>query len=132
MHANEISIDITLVQKLIAVQFPQWSRLHVIRENSSGTDHALFRLGETMVLRFPRRPSAVGQIEKDRLLLPKLAPHLANTSIEIPLLLGTSQPDALFPWPWGIYRWIEGESAAPVHINYATRLTTALRFRQTT
>jgi hypothetical protein len=32
MHANEISIEIALVQKLIAAQSPQWSGLQVIRE----------------------------------------------------------------------------------------------------
>jgi aminoglycoside phosphotransferase (APT) family kinase protein len=117
MSANETSIDTTLVRKLIAAQFPQWRGLRVIREDSSGTDHALFRIGETMVLRFPTRRSAVGQIEKDGLLLPKLAPHVANTSIEIPLPIAMGQADALSPCPWGIYRWIEGESATTAHID---------------
>jgi aminoglycoside phosphotransferase (APT) family kinase protein len=117
MPSKEISIDTTLVRKLVAMQFPQWRDLHVLRENHSGTDHTLFRLGEVTALRFPRRLSAVGQIEKDHLLLPKLAPYLSNTSIEIPLPLAKSKPDALFPWPWGIYRWIEGESATTAQVH---------------
>ena len=69
-----------------------------------------------MLVRFPTRPSAVGQIEKEHIWLPKLAPHVTTRSIAIPSPLARGEADVSFPWPWGIYAWIEGESAATARI----------------
>jgi aminoglycoside phosphotransferase (APT) family kinase protein len=57
MHAHEFKIDETLVKKLISEQFSQWQNLPIIRVNSVGTDNVMYKLGATMVLRFPRLDS---------------------------------------------------------------------------
>src|SRR5712691_8993623 len=75
MHACE-DIDATLVARLVAAQFPQWAGLPIEPIRSAGTDNALYRLGEDMVVRLPRILTATGQIERERKWLPRLAPRL--------------------------------------------------------
>lgn len=40
--------------------------------------------------------------------MPILAPYLP---LSIPTLLAQGQPDSYFPWKWGVYRWIDGDTA---------------------
>ena len=54
MHADELDIDAALVGRLIAEQFPQWAELPVVKVPSAGTDHAMYRLADDMVVRLPR------------------------------------------------------------------------------
>ena len=59
MHDNEVETDASLVGRLLATQFPQWAQLPVIPVASAGTDNALYRLGDDMVVRLPRIDWAV-------------------------------------------------------------------------
>lgn len=98
---------LVLVRHLIASQFPEWAGLAIEAGPSGGTDNSIYRLGEDKVIRLPRRASAVEPIRKERHWLPRLAPHLP---LEIPAPLGTGAPDATFPYPWSVYRWLDGEN----------------------
>jgi aminoglycoside phosphotransferase (APT) family kinase protein len=75
MHADEVDIDASLVGRLLAAQFPQWGDLPVVKVHSAGTDHAMYRLGDDMVVRLPRLPRAARQVDKEQRWLPHLAPH---------------------------------------------------------
>src|ERR1022692_638342 len=105
MHADEIDIDADLVASLLAKQFPEWSKLPLKRVASSGTNNALFKLGDDMAVRLPRIPNAVKHVDTERTWLPKLAPHLP---VAVPLPLGLGKPDEGYPWPWTIYTWLDG------------------------
>lgn len=105
MHADELDIDSGLVARLLANQFPEWSKLPLERVVSSGTNNALFKLGDTMAVRLPRIPSAVKHLDTERTWLPKLAPHLP---VAVPQPLGLGEPDEGYPWPWTIYTWLDG------------------------
>lgn len=107
MHADEVGIDESLVQRLLAAQFPQWADLSLERIRSVGTVNALFRLGEEMAVRLPRAPWALGGVNKEQRWLPELAPHLP---LAIPVPLAKGAPTDEFPWPWSILRWLEGET----------------------
>src|SRR5438034_3866223 len=107
MHADELPVDATLVRSLLEEQFPDWAGLSVERVPSFGTDNALFRLGDEMVVRLPRIEWATRDIEKDARWLEQLRPSLP---VEIPQLLATGTPGGGYPWTWGIYRWLEGEN----------------------
>ena len=109
MHADEIEIDEAMVGRLLADQFPQWARLEVRRREPWGTDNALFRLGERLCVRLPRTPASAGQVEKDRIWLPRLAPQLP---LALPELLEVGRPGVGYPFAWGVYRWLEGEASA--------------------
>jgi len=108
MHAGEVKTDASLIQRLLVGQFPQWADLPITPVPSAGTDNALYRLGDDLVVRLPRIGWAVGQIEKDCRWLPKLTPHLP---LKIPVPLAKGEPGEEYPWHWGVYRWLEGEDA---------------------
>ena len=107
MHDDEIEVPLELVGRLVAAQFPNWADLELELLLPWGTDNALFRLGDDKLVRLPRTERVVGQIEKDVSWLPRLAPQLP---VAIPEVLATGAPSADYPWTWGIYRWLEGES----------------------
>ncbi len=113
MHADEVEIDITLVSRLLAAQFPQWADLPIAPVHSAGTDNAIYRLGEGMAVRLPRIESATGQVDKEHHWLPRLAPHLP---LAIPVPLAKGRPGEGYPWHWSIYRWLEGENATSERI----------------
>ena len=70
MHVDEVITDGSLVGRLLAVQFPQWADLPVEPVRSAGTDNALYRLGDDMVVRLPRISWATGQVDKENEWLP--------------------------------------------------------------
>jgi aminoglycoside phosphotransferase (APT) family kinase protein len=121
MHANEVEIDVALVRRLLAAQFPQWADFPIQPVSSAGTDNAIYRLGSDMAVRLPRIDWAIGQVEKEYCWLPRLAPRLPLT-IPVPLALGL--PGEGYPWHWGIYRWLAGDNATIeriVDLNQAAR-----------
>lgn len=107
MHADEVDIDINLVNRLLSKQFPQWSHLEVKQVISAGTDNALYRLGEDMVIRLPRIEKAAKHIEKESVWLPQIASFLP---VAIPKPLVKGAPDEEYPYSWSVYNWLEGEN----------------------
>jgi aminoglycoside phosphotransferase (APT) family kinase protein len=74
---------------------------------SAGTVNALYRLGDDMALRLPRVEWAVEDVDRERRWLPRLAPLLP---VAIPVVLGKGVPAQGYPWPWSVYRWLDGEN----------------------
>lgn len=108
-HTDTVAIDASLVRRLVATQFPQWANLPVTPVASGGWDHRSFHLGEDMAVRLPSAAAYSQQVEKEQRWLPRLAPFLP-LAIPCPLTMG--KPADGYPWPWSVYRWIEGETAA--------------------
>lgn len=106
MHADELEIREVLVRRLLAEQFPQWAELPLNRIEPSGTVNAIFRLGDDLSVRLPRRrgPEAPGSKELE--WLPRLAPLLP---VEIPVPVAQGRPSEAYPWFWEIHTWVEGE-----------------------
>ena len=113
MHVDEVDTSVSLVLRLLSAQFPQWADLPVEPAHSTGTGNALYRLGADMVVRLPRTPSAVGQVDKEQKWLPILASLLP---LNIPIPLAKGQPSDGYPWHWSVYRWLEGEDATTAAI----------------
>lgn len=109
LHADEPDVDAALVRRLVRAQFPHWADLPIEAFPSAGTDNAIYRLGQDMAVRLPRLERVVSQIEKEQRWLPVFAPHLP-LAVSLPLAAGV--PAEGFPWPWSVYRWLQGESAA--------------------
>jgi aminoglycoside phosphotransferase (APT) family kinase protein len=105
LHNNEIDIDVKLVQHLIQTQFPHWADLPIGLFEAGGTENVLYRLGEHLVIRLPRIPEAVAPLEKDTTWLTMIAPHVP---LGIPKQLALGQVSPAFPFPWGLYQWLEG------------------------
>ena len=117
MHTDEIIADEALAARLVAAQFPQWGGLPIERVRHSGTDNAIFRIGDSLVARLPRIHWAVGQTDKEFEWLPRLAPYLP---LDAPRPLRKGVPAFGYPWPWSVYEWLEGESALDVAVDDAT------------
>ena len=107
LHADELDIDAALVRRLLAAQFPQWAALPTERVPSGGTDNALYRLGDDLVVRLPLAEWAANGLDKELMWLPRLAPMLP---VAIPVVLGTGEPAEGYPLPWAVYRWLDGET----------------------
>ena len=120
-------IDDVLVRRLVTAQFPQWKGLPIRSVEAAGWDNRTFHLGEHMIVRLPQAAAYAAQVEKEHRWLPQLAP-LLPLQIPTPLAIGT--PADGYPWEWSVYRWIEGETAAPERIgdlkDFATRLANFL------
>jgi aminoglycoside phosphotransferase (APT) family kinase protein len=109
MHDDEREIDIGLVRRLLASQFPDWAELPLTPVEPAGTDNAIYRLGHSMSVRLPRIGWAADQPLKEHTLLPRLAPHL---SLAVPTPLALGEPAEGYPWNWSICSWLDGEPAA--------------------
>ncbi|TXS38856.1 aminoglycoside phosphotransferase family protein [Streptomyces sp. OR43] len=130
MHADEPRTDASLVHRLIAAQFPQWSGLPVERVGAAGTANAMYRLGDDLVVRLPRTAGSADDIAGEHHWLPRLAPSLP---VAIPVPLGAGVPGEGYPHPWSVYGWLDGScpvvgdtaEAAPLARDLA-RFVTAL------
>jgi aminoglycoside phosphotransferase (APT) family kinase protein len=67
----------------------------------------MFRLGDDKVVRLPRHPDAVESVAHEQHWLPRLGPRL---SVAAPVPLERGEPGEGFPWPWSVYRWLEGRN----------------------
>lgn len=74
-----------------------------------GTDNAIWRLGDDLVVRLPRIHWASEQVDWEATWLPRLGPHLP-VAVPEPVALGA--PGHHYPYRWAVHRWIPGESAA--------------------
>jgi aminoglycoside phosphotransferase (APT) family kinase protein len=110
MHADEVATDVGLVRGLLAAQFPEWAGLEIAPVEPSGTDNAIYRLGDEMTVRLPRIPRASAHPAIDHRWLPKLAP-LLPLALPVPIALGA--PGEGYPWQWSVCAWLEGEPATP-------------------
>ncbi len=110
MHADEVTIDETLVRHLISTQMPELDDLSLERVEPWGTDNAVWRLGEDLVVRLPRIHWATSQVDLEVTWLPRLAPLLP---VSIPEPIAVGEPDDRYPWRWGVFRWLPGVPAGP-------------------
>ena len=112
-----------LVRRLLRAQFPEWADLSITPAVPQGWDNRTFRLGADLSVRLPSAEGYVPQIAKEHRWLPYLAP-LLPLPIPAPIALGT--PGEGFPWPWSVYRWIDGETARTGRIDDMSALATGL------
>lgn len=123
MHADEVATDADLVARLIADQFPRWAQLPIEPVASAGTDNALYRLGDDLVVRLPRIEGAVASVDKEHRWLPRVAPLLP---VAIPVPLAKGAPAHGYPWIWSVYRWLDGENPTIDHDGDARQLAVDL------
>jgi aminoglycoside phosphotransferase (APT) family kinase protein len=109
MGAAEVEIDVTLVRRLLAAQFPQWADLTIEPVASAGRDNMICRLGADLAVRLPRRRIGAGHVQKEHRWLPVLAPLLP---LPTPVPLGMGEPGEGYPWHWTVSPWLAGDIAA--------------------
>lgn len=107
MHDDEVPIDEDLVHCLLADQLPGLADLPVRIVEPWGTDNAIWRIGEDLVVRLPRIGWAAGQADKEARWLPDLAPPTHRAIDSARHLIDAD--DALTIW--------EEALAAPPHLD---------------
>ena len=108
LHEDEVHIDVGLVRELIRRQLPHLANLDVGLVAAPGTDNVVFRLGDELSVRLPRKPVAVSGLLIEREWLPRLA---ADLPLAVPEPLATGEPSEIYPFPGSsvagsaAYRW---------------------------
>jgi len=105
--AAEIDVDAALARALLAAQHPDLAGLP-ITFLASGWDNAIFRLGEDLLLRLPRRAMAARLLAHEQRWLPTLKHRLP---LAVPAAVRVGAPQDGYPWPWSVVPWLEGETA---------------------
>ena len=123
MHADEVDVDERLARTLVAAQFPRWGELPIRRVLPAGTDNAIFRLGDGLALRLPRRRRTVEPLEKEIRWLPWLAPQLP---VAIPVAVARGVPGEGYPFAWAVCRWLPGDNATRDRVQDETPLVREL------
>lgn len=104
MHADELDITEALVRRLLQAQLPRWADLP-LRTLRWGTVNAVYRLGESLLVRLPRREEWADAIALEHTWLPFLAPRLPAA---IPEPVALCVPGEGYPLPWAVFRWLAG------------------------
>ncbi|MCQ1947925.1 aminoglycoside phosphotransferase family protein [Arthrobacter sp. zg-Y1116] len=108
LPAAEISADPALVRQLVREQHPDLGG-HSLTQAASGWDNYIYRLGTEYAIRLPRRQSAAGLTANEQRWLPQLTADVP-VSTSAPLFRGT--PCELYPWPWSITAWFDGQDVS--------------------
>ncbi len=116
MPAAEVDITPELVRKLLAEQHPDLAELQLV-ELANGWDNVIFRLGDELTVRLPRRGMAANLVEHEQAVLPGLA---AVLPIPIPAPVRVGRSALGYPWSWSVNPWIPGTVAATTPISDPT------------
>jgi aminoglycoside phosphotransferase (APT) family kinase protein len=72
IHTDELDIDDALVGQLVVEQFPDWAELPLERAGD-GTVNVIYRLGDELALRLPRRDGNEAPDDREARILSALA-----------------------------------------------------------
>jgi aminoglycoside phosphotransferase (APT) family kinase protein len=112
MHADQVEVTTDMVRRLIDDQFPEWRQLPVHEVVSAGTVHAIFRIGDELVARFPLQPrdpvEARAWLESEAGAAGELA---ACSPVPTPVPVGVGVPGHGYPLPWAVQTWVPGRDA---------------------
>ncbi|MEV6716003.1 aminoglycoside phosphotransferase family protein [Lentzea sp. NPDC051208] len=126
MLDGETATDVSLVDELVRTQFPRWHGLPITELVHGGTSHALYRLGDDLAVRLPRREWARNDPAKEAVVVPLVGPYLP-VAVPEPLALG--EPALGYPYQWSVVRWVAGETAPAEEVSEDTphRLAALIR-----
>lgn len=108
MPEAEVDVTSDLVRALLTDQHPDLADLP-IHELANGWDNVIFRLGDELTIRLPRREMAARLIDHEQAVLPGLAEQVP---IAIPAPVRVGRPGCGYPWSWSVNPWIAGTIAA--------------------
>ncbi|HSJ40934.1 MAG TPA: aminoglycoside phosphotransferase family protein [Xanthobacteraceae bacterium] len=74
---------------------------------AEGWDNAIFRLGNELAVRLPRRAASAKLIEHEQRWLPHLSSRLP---VPVPVPVRVGVPSQMFGRAWSVVRWLPGQS----------------------
>lgn len=105
----EVTLTVDEVDRLIATQHPTLRGPLTLAAH--GWDNDVYRLGDNLAVRLPRRAIAAGLIEKEQRWLPLLAGLLP---VDVPVPVATGDPADGYPWRWSVLPWFPGRRGVDV------------------
>jgi aminoglycoside phosphotransferase (APT) family kinase protein len=108
MPAADVEVSADLVRRLLVDQHPDLARLPV-EFLANGWDNELYRVGDGLVARLPRRALGAEIIKNEQRWLPGLAPRLP---LPIPYPERTGVPACGYPYSWSVVPYLPGVPAA--------------------
>ena len=96
-----------LVRALLSEQHPDLAELPLV-ELAAGWDNLIYRLGDALTVRLPRRAVSAALVEHEQRWLPELAVGLP---LPVPVPLRVGVPGCGYPWRWTIGPWLPGRPA---------------------
>jgi len=117
MPAAEVDVTDDLVRALLEEQCPDLAGLPLVLL-ANGWDNAIFRLGDELTVRLPRRALSAALVEHEQRWLPSLAERLP---LPIPAPVRCGRPGLGYPWSWSVCPWLSGAIAElhPPHDKFA-------------
>ena len=112
MHDDQVDVDVDVVRRLIADQFPEWSGSPVRAVASAATMNAIFRIGDDLAARFPLRVSDPAAVRERLREEADAAREFADVApVPSPLPVAVGEPDHGYPLPWSVQTWLPGRDA---------------------
>src|SRR6185437_5427599 len=90
---------------LVARQLPRFAALGLTRLSASGSSNLLYRLGDDLLVRFPRQLGGSASIDKEASYLPLIA---AALPVPVPTIVAVGEPELGYPERWSVVRWLDG------------------------
>lgn len=103
----EVAIDEQVVRSLLAEQAPRLADL-AISPAGVGWDNVMWRLGERLAVRMPRRESAAHLAVKEQRWVNEVGKTLP---LAVPMPVHAGRPGCGYPWHWSVVLWLDGEPA---------------------
>ncbi len=103
----EIELTAEAVDRLIVTQHP--ALRGPLTRVAHGWDNDVYRLGDELAVRLPRRGVAAALAEKEQRWLPLLAGILP---VPVPVPVAIGRPSVDYPWNWSIVPWFPGNRGA--------------------
>ncbi|NYE20085.1 aminoglycoside phosphotransferase family protein [Microbacterium immunditiarum] len=132
--AAEVAIDEPLIRGLLAEQasdvIPD-AQTRPLSLAEAGWDCEMWRLGDDLAVRMPRRAVAAKLVVHEHEVVPTLARLIAPSVVGVPAPLVRGLPSGGYPWHWSVVPWFDGASALSVRraerTPWAADLARALR-----
>jgi aminoglycoside phosphotransferase (APT) family kinase protein len=109
--AAEVDVTPDLVRALLEEQHPDLASLPLARV-ARGWDNDIYRLGDALTVRLPRRLAGAVLILNEQRWLPEVAEALP---LPVPVPLRTGVPGAGYPWAWSVCPWLSGVEIERAH-----------------
>ena len=118
--AAEVEIPEDLVRSLLHEQHADLATLP-LRRLAEGWDNVIWRLGDDLIVRLPRRQMGAVLVRHEQRWLPELA---AGLPLPVPVPVRMGVPGCGYPWAWSVCPWLPGveiERAPPADWGDAAR-----------
>lgn len=102
--AAEVEITPELVRALLDEQHADLASMP-LRHVATGWDNAVYRLGDQLTVRLPRRVASAALVLHEQRWLPELADGLP---LPVPVPLRVGVPGCGYPWAWSVCPWLPG------------------------